>query len=121
MSRNPLFIKSEFSLKEIYGEVAKLSELSQSFIHQVGILSRSNLDVKVSCTRRVAGGRNPLFIKSEFSLFITSYADVEATLKRRNPLFIKSEFSQGKKGSLPNWGEHNVAILYSSSQNSLSS
>ena len=68
---------------------------SQSFIHQVRIL----LEVPVlegGC--REASCRNPLFIKSEFSLFITSYADVEATLKRRNPLFIKSEFSQAVRG-----------------------
>ena len=65
-----------------------------------------------------APGRNPLFIKSEFSpgegneVILTGQA-------RRNPLFIKSEFSHyapHNKGGLK-W--QLVAILYSSSQNSL--
>ena len=91
------------------------------------------------------GGRNPLFIKSEFSQgdgqsrALYAYQDVailysssQNSLKKRvyiysypadyagrNPLFIKSEFSQGDGQSRALYAYQDVAILYSSSQNSL--
>ena len=60
--------------------------------------------------------RNPLFIKSEFSR--GSKASLFWGGDRRNPLFIKSEFSREPitEGESLLWA---VAILYSSSQNSL--
>ena len=63
--------------------------LSQSFIHQVRILSSNGEDPE---HRQVPPCRNPLFIKSEFSLAVTQKKP--SPLRGRNPLFIKSEFSQ---------------------------
>ena len=87
--------------------------LSQSFIHQVRILS-GGINIASLLTR---DSRNPLFIKSEFSL-----VSVEQLLvvwnKGRNPLFIKSEFSQRQFCVFVKL-YITVAILYSSSQNSL--
>jgi len=63
--------------------------------------------------------RNPLFIKSEFSRRDTELGE-PTSIWSRNPLFIKSEFSLYYTS--PVTGEvviFDVAILYSSSQNSL--
>ena len=113
--RNPLFIKSEFSLGSFY-------------------LRREHEDNR----------RNPLFIKSEFSQQERRW-ERRIGGRCRNPLFIKSEFSlkegenmeEKKKRTyvailysssqnsltwvveVENWGINDVAILYSSSQNSL--
>ena len=115
-----------------------LRRASQSFIHQVRILSGflGLVWVKeITC-------RNPLFIKSEFSrarhrLACASFETQSQSFihqvrilsgdedcrfilhgEGRNPLFIKSEFSPGipVTSLQPLTG---VAILYSSSQNSL--
>ena len=139
MSRNPLFIKSEFSpvncIEEdvVNKEVAILYSSSQnslgnirvltaqgkyesqSFIHQVRILS-SFIHTYVTMT---LPRRNPLFIKSEFSQEKRRRegGDQDGS---RNPLFIKSEFSHNwLKRSLWWNRQAEVAILYSSSQNSL--
>jgi len=77
-----------FKSKDLF----KLKDLSQSFIHQVRILSSSLPPLFLS---RASGRRNPLFIKSEFSL---------QRKKWKVKLAEKSV---------------SVAILYSSSQNSL--
>jgi len=89
--------------------------MSQSFIHQVRILSP--LREVSNTSRRIS--RNPLFIKSEFSQGGSN--EDGHRCKSRNPLFIKSEFSRAclavfKNFTRPAWA---VAILYSSSQNSL--
>ena len=62
-SRNPLFIKSEFSPWSI-GRTRTSVVRSQSFIHQVRILS---VIKENSLTSIMWWSRNPLFIKSEFS------------------------------------------------------
>ena len=91
-SRNPLFIKSEFShMRKKMSSDSEDPEQSQSFIHQVRILSAFDVAYAFA-TSKAERCRNPLFIKSEFShLFIVV------------PLLLLQ----------------NVAILYSSSQNSL--
>jgi len=143
--RNPLFIKSEFSpfyegkrgfadfnsvailysssqnslLRRIHPPLFFFITKSQSFIHQVRILSLMALNAFLwKLLYRVAilysssqnsleiygevakldslGGRNPLFIKSEFSPILMcgrSYL-TGRILNSRNPLFIKSEFSR---------------------------
>ena len=111
---------------------------SQSFIHQVRILSQKSYGLE---DEDIETGRNPLFIKSEFSHLYGETAKLEkidvailysssqnsllpsslslATTRRgRNPLFIKSEFSLEKYVTLAS-NLAGVAILYSSSQNSL--
>ena len=113
--RNPLFIKSEFSLAwgTLYDDYLRPS---QSFIHQVRILSYSS----EAFIERDCCSRNPLFIKSEFSPWEIPLWDNPGSLASqsfihqvrilslmpfnslknncgakasRNPLFIKSEFS----------------------------
>ena len=87
-------------------------------------------------------GRNPLFIKSEFSqspvfrmegcfavaiLYSSSQNSLLSKLEEalhivndgRNPLFIKSEFSLYERYCYWKRDAQEVAILYSSSQNSL--
>ena len=142
--RNPLFIKSEFSRVNIwpqpvlsYGvsqsfihQVRILSlflyalnkreaieRASQSFIHQVRILSRYQQGRYTSSSR---WGRNPLFIKSEFSHLHSRFKLNTPYRQGRNPLFIKSEFSLSwPYREICYYSLWNVAILYSSSQNSL--
>jgi len=114
---------------------------SQSFIHQVRILSYISPADRLAMIKRC---RNPLFIKSEFSLLeglefygfseqvAILYSSSQNSLYKkskavmaegdgsRNPLFIKSEFSLSQKIKLSLTAKcNNVAILYSSSQNSL--
>ena len=88
--RNPLFIKSEFS--------------------------RCRGQSSVWCCL-TASSRNPLFIKSEFSRHKRRFADFNYVISR-NPLFIKSEFSRSPR-TFRQCEVDKVAILYSSSQNSL--
>jgi len=121
----------------------KLINTSQSFIHQVRILSWPGAKLRSSKTSSMRR-RNPLFIKSEFSprwqlhpwwcrlrrnpLFIKSEFSLPPfrqmtgeghRSKSRNPLFIKSEFSHGDYKDVLSNLKAVVAILYSSSQNSL--
>jgi len=120
-SRNPLFIKSEFSqtlsslcaffrgLMVKRRRVAILYSSSQNSLKQihaltlqlhirVAILYSSSRNFLTSYTRAegttgTARSRNPLFIKSEFSRQgVQTYLHI-ARNGRRNPLFIKSEFS----------------------------
>ena len=165
--RNPLFIKSEFSRSVTDTKEEVWGILSQSFIHQVRILSIETVyhldkdewrsqsfihQVRILSTMTTSGlerwcartgSRNPLFIKSEFSQgkgeiawededtvsqsFIHQVRILSPPsrnplmllhLRRRNPLFIKSEFSQHRIGHIDAL-VMTVAILYSSSQNSL--
>ena len=89
--RNPLFIKSEFSHHSLW--------------HLM-------LDY-YNC-------RNPLFIKSEFSHHEGKLvAEDYVSSASRNPLFIKSEFSPALIADHDRSVGLAVAILYSSSQNSL--
>ena len=92
-SRNPLFIKSEFShtlsCPDAILHLMADTGGSQSFIHQVRILSQTILS-------QIKGGE-----------------------ESRNPLFIKSEFSHNKSKDKAVIDSETVAILYSSSQNSL--
>ena len=114
---------------------------SQSFIHQVRILSLGSWSQKLGGR----GRRNPLFIKSEFSPWgellddylrprvAILYSSSQNSLLKwsffkqypgsggRNPLFIKSEFSRACAQAIVCLARNGrgVAILYSSSQNSL--
>ena len=142
VSRNPLFIKSEFSLPLSKRQASILKSLgSQSFIHQVRILSPHHMpevdppEIPASQSfihqvRILSQIRKVCHSRQQFGW-------------RRNPLFIKSEFSQqASKPSLTafilsqsfihqvrilSWAQKeirefrlcDVAILYSSSQNSL--
>jgi len=93
--------------------------------HPVAILyssSQNSLEEKME--RKIVdlkGRRNPLFIKSEFSLYQIYNGGGLVNAESRNPLFIKSEFSQMKPFGcrFMNLLRAQVAILYSSSQNSL--
>ena len=115
--RNPLFIKSEFSQKYRYalGHVRFMT--SQSFIHQVRILSWGVQRMDTSLQPRC---RNPLFIKSEFSLGWTLPWRTLPVRALPSQSFIHQVriLSRGS-GSKDKRGIWRVAILYSSSQNSL--
>ena len=90
--RNPLFIKSEFSRHLWTAEVHNwVVSKSQSFIHQVRILSLLDDFADHKCID-FADCRNPLFIKSEFSQECCQ-CNIGHLPASRNPLFIKSEFS----------------------------
>ena len=151
--------KIVINLQEIYGE-------SQSFIHQVRILSSFITSLLQSLSFAVAilysssqnslklynlappklviRCRNPLFIKSEFSPQQTQRSPPHRQRCGRNPLFIKSEFSpeipyldfdisfrsqsfihqvrilsSTISYAIDAYSAGSVAILYSSSQNSL--
>jgi len=116
--RNPLFIKSEFSPVQHFGQeiYGKLSRRNPLFIK-----SEFSPHLSIECpaffSKRCCS-RNPLFIKSEFS-----HNQPTRYLWRRdrgrNPLFIKSEFSPGEAMIISLLFKIGVAILYSSSQNSL--
>jgi len=85
-SQNSLVKKIHFNKRRnIYSK-------SQSFIHQVRILSTTQRRPSTLQAR----GRNPLFIKSEFSPD-EDYYTLHQEEDGRNPLFIKSEFSRGIK------------------------
>jgi len=137
--RNPLFIKSEFShWKEdavrhpehvvaiLYSSSQNSLNLpsfgwkavlrSQSFIHQVRILSSYlRWDICLWLPQLVAilysSSQNSLLSKLEEALHIVNDG--------RNPLFIKSEFSLYERYCYWKRDAQEVAILYSSSQNSL--
>ena len=95
VSRNPLFIKSEFSPRSrISPSVSVPAISSQSFIHQVRILSSGTE------TFGRAGHGQPLsqsFIHQVRILSPLRGQDLFGFILRlpsRNPLFIKSEFSR---------------------------
>jgi len=89
--RNPLFIKSEFSQEEAVAKTKEVFGESQSFIHQVRILSCSYMHDSYIHNSLVA----ILYSSSQNSLsFNADYGRSARTFRRRNPLFIKSEFSQ---------------------------
>jgi len=117
--RNPLFIKSEFS----HGRARRLfyasPVTSQSFIHQVRILSCEMFSIKK--TGSVFCGVAILYSSSQNSLREwLIWKKFIIMILRRNPLFIKSEFSLSYFGLLVFlYFLYLVAILYSSSQNSL--
>ena len=167
MSRNPLFIKSEFShSKEVVDKqhpnrvailysssqnslivvksgshFRRASLMSQSFIHQVRILSeflnflfkfsthtsqsfihqvRILSMKKVVDLKTLYGGRNPLFIKSEFSPKLkelkenSTHTDTSQSFIHQVRILSGLSF-YGYKKRFADF----VAILYSSSQNSL--
>ena len=117
--RNPLFIKSEFSRPENIMPISPLNPPpSQSFIHQVRILSWVNQ----KCSGGWSGSsRNPLFIKSEFSLAHLDEDKILDGIGYGSQSFIHQVRILSCE-SLPEtrirWVPV-VAILYSSSQNSL--
>ena len=91
MSRNPLFIKSEFSQENKYKEKKEGKTLKRVAI---------------------------LYSSSQNSLRPKKWL-IDNFLTSRNPLFIKSEFSYRKQRWNISDTHLRVAILYSSSQNSL--
>ena len=129
-SRNPLFIKSEFSRNDqlagylwrrerdvaiLYSssqnslllkadEVATMLGVSQSFIHQVRILSclrRWKLNRQAGKNWQVA----ILYSSSQNSLRDCPSTGIgKSSLTCRNPLFIKSEFSRHLRNPLPCMG-----------------
>ena len=111
-----LYSSSQNSLGIGKNSLTSIMWWSQSFIHQVRILSGERL--------RALRARQPevvaiLYSSSQNSLSGVSYMTTPSD-QGRNPLFIKSEFSLR---DFKDWAEFVdycfVAILYSSSQNSL--
>ena len=109
-----LYSSSQNSLWHLKLSYGSFYTESQSFIHQVRILSHVHVDA-CGVDEAVA----ILYSSSQNSLSDMG-TSVRAGHGRRNPLFIKSEFSplagEGSEISLTGAA---VAILYSSSQNSL--
>ena len=115
--RNPLFIKSEFSPeKSTYDDLVSFIEQGRNPLFIKSEFSLRGFQERMGKGETVR--RNPLFIKSEFSRGGEVSHYHTTAFSGRNPLFIKSEFSL--RGSSPRESHrHVVAILYSSSQNSL--
>ena len=113
--RNPLFIKSEFSQDGLQGIYRGSNSKSRNPLF---IKSEFSLCLLFCANSSDRTSRNPLFIKSEFSLNSSQYESTSSP--SRNPLFIKSEFSPRLQRRFLYRPCIQVAILYSSSQNSLS-
>ena len=118
-SRNPLFIKSEFSQRNfpLERQSKTLMGLSQSFIHQVRILSEISVCPRACAFHDVA----ILYSSSQNSLLRCPEDGHLFTAEVSQSFIHQVRILSGMNASMTNPSRPGspVAILYSSSQNSL--